>query len=125
VTDTRYQDFSLDQLNICVIHASLYYPPPPRGSARGGARPRWASRHKWLTKTRSEPQGGGVGMEEWMAAVSGRLRGVGARYLTCSADWLGAICGFRHCFVKDETGGALLPGSCGERRIAGAWGLGV
>ena len=66
-----------------------------------------------------------MGMEEWMAAVSGTLRGVGARYLTCSADWLGAICGFRHCFVKDETGGALLPGSCGERRIAGAWGLGV
>ena len=35
-----------------------YCPPPPRGSARGGARPRWASRHKWLTKTRNEPQGG-------------------------------------------------------------------
>ena len=58
VTDTRYQDLlSLDQLNICVNHVFLL-PPPPRGSARGGARPRWASRHKWLTKTRNEPQGG-------------------------------------------------------------------
>ena len=37
---------------------------------------RWASRHKWLTKTRNEPQGGGAGKERWIAAVSGTLRGV-------------------------------------------------
>ena len=40
-------------------------------------------------------------MEEWMAAVSGTLRAVGARYQTCSADWLGAICVF--VIVFDRT----------------------
>ena len=61
---------------------------------------------------------GGAGKEIWIAAVSGTLRGVRARYLTCSADWLGAICVFVIVYVRTRHEGE-------RSRIAGAWGLGV
>ena len=61
--------------------------------------------------------------------VSGTLRGVGARYLTCSTDWLGAICVFVNVFVRDQAppqndpqkqpGRILVPHAINTRRSVG------